>query len=33
VGVLCAAATIGFGVAPSPLVDWAGNAAQSLSAF
>jgi NADH-quinone oxidoreductase subunit N len=32
-GVFCAAATIAFGVAPSPLVDWASNAAQSLGVF
>jgi NADH-quinone oxidoreductase subunit N len=31
-GLLCAAATIAFGVAPSPLIDWATNAAQSLGA-
>jgi NADH-quinone oxidoreductase subunit N len=29
-GLICAAATIAFGVAPSPLIDWATNAAQSL---
>ncbi len=32
-GLICAAATVAFGVAPSPLVDWASNAAQSLSDF
>jgi NADH-quinone oxidoreductase subunit N len=30
-GLICAAATIAFGVAPSPLIDWATNAAQSLA--
>lgn len=30
VGLLCAAATIAFGVAPSPLIDWASHAAGSL---
>jgi NADH-quinone oxidoreductase subunit N len=29
-GILCAAATIAFGVYPDPLVDWASNAAGSL---
>ena len=29
-GLICAAATIAFGVAPSPLIDWASNAAGSL---
>ncbi|HEX6586446.1 MAG TPA: NADH-quinone oxidoreductase subunit N [Solirubrobacterales bacterium] len=29
-GLLCAAATIAFGVAPSPLIDWASHAAGSL---
>jgi NADH-quinone oxidoreductase subunit N len=29
-GLLCAAATVAFGIAPSPLVDWATNAAGSL---
>ena len=29
-GLLCAAATVAFGVAPSPLIDWATNAAGSL---
>jgi NADH-quinone oxidoreductase subunit N len=29
--VLCGAATIVFGVAPSPLVDWASHAASSLT--
>jgi hypothetical protein len=28
-----AAATIFFGVFPSPLVDWASNAGQALAAF
>ena len=32
-GLICAAATVAFGVAPAPLVDWASNAAQSLGAF
>jgi hypothetical protein len=31
--VLCAAATVFFGVIPSPLVDWAANAGESLSTF
>jgi NADH-quinone oxidoreductase subunit N len=30
-GLLCAAATVAFGVAPSPLIDWASHAAESLS--
>jgi NADH-quinone oxidoreductase subunit N len=30
-GLLCAAATVFFGVIPSPLVDWASNAGQSLA--
>jgi hypothetical protein len=30
-GVVCAAATVAFGVYPDPLVDWATNAAESLS--
>jgi NADH-quinone oxidoreductase subunit N len=30
-GVICAAATVAFGVYPDPLVDWATNAAESLS--
>jgi hypothetical protein len=30
-GLLCAAATIAFGVAPSPLIDWASHAAESLT--
>src|SRR5262249_19835215 len=30
-GLLCAAATVVFGVVPSPLIDWASHAAQSLS--
>jgi NADH-quinone oxidoreductase subunit N len=29
-GILCAAATIAFGVAPSPLVDWASSAGASI---
>ena len=29
-GILCAAATIAFGVAPSPLVDWAANAGAAI---
>ncbi len=29
-GVLCAAATVFFGIDPSPLVDWAANAGQSF---
>ena len=33
VGVLCAAATVFFGVIPSQLVDWASAAGESLSAF
>ena len=32
-GILCAAATIFFGVIPSPLVDWAANAGESLGTF
>ena len=32
-GVLCAAATIFFGVIPSPLVDWASAAGESLNTF
>jgi len=32
-GMLCAAATIFFGVIPSPLVDWAANAGESLGTF
>jgi NADH-quinone oxidoreductase subunit N len=31
--VLCAAATVFFGVIPSPLVDWAANAGESLGTF
>jgi NADH-quinone oxidoreductase subunit N len=31
-GVLCAAATIAFGVYPDPLVDWAADAGQSVAA-
>ena len=31
--LLCAAATIAFGVAPDPLIDWAHHAATSLSTF
>ena len=31
-GLICAAATIAFGVAPSPLIDWASHAAGSLAA-
>jgi NADH-quinone oxidoreductase subunit N len=30
-GLLCAAATVAFGVAPSPLIDWASHAAESLT--
>jgi NADH-quinone oxidoreductase subunit N len=30
-GVVCAAATVAFGVYPDPLVDWATNAAESLT--
>jgi NADH-quinone oxidoreductase subunit N len=30
-GLLCAAATVVFGVAPSPLIDWASHAAESLA--
>jgi NADH-quinone oxidoreductase subunit N len=30
-GLLCAAATIAFGIAPSPLIDWASHAASSLA--
>ncbi|MGZ5315878.1 MAG: NADH-quinone oxidoreductase subunit N [Solirubrobacterales bacterium] len=33
VAVLCAGATVFFGVIPSPLVDWASAAGESLSAF
>ena len=29
-GILCAAATVVFGVAPSPLVDWASAAGASI---
>ena len=29
--LLCGAATITFGVAPSPLIDWASHAADSLA--
>jgi NADH-quinone oxidoreductase subunit N len=29
-GLLCAVATVAFGVAPSPLIDWASHAADSL---
>jgi NADH-quinone oxidoreductase subunit N len=32
-GILCAAATVAFGVYPDPLVDWATSAAESLSTF
>lgn len=32
-GVLCAAATVFFGVIPSPLVDWASAAGESLGTF
>ncbi|MGZ5375934.1 MAG: NADH-quinone oxidoreductase subunit N [Solirubrobacterales bacterium] len=31
--VLCAAATVVFGVFPSPLIDWASNAGSSLATF
>jgi hypothetical protein len=30
-GLLCAAATVAFGIAPSPLIDWASHAASSLA--
>ena len=30
-GVICAVATVAFGVAPSPLIDWASHAAESLA--
>jgi NADH-quinone oxidoreductase subunit N len=30
-GLICAAATIVFGIAPSPLIDWASHAAESLT--
>jgi NADH-quinone oxidoreductase subunit N len=30
-GLICAAATVAFGVAPSPLIDWASQAADSLT--
>jgi NADH-quinone oxidoreductase subunit N len=30
-GLICAAATVAFGVAPSPLIDWASHAAESLA--
>jgi NADH-quinone oxidoreductase subunit N len=30
-GLICAAATVAFGVAPSPLIDWASHAAGSLT--
>jgi NADH-quinone oxidoreductase subunit N len=30
-GLICAAATVAFGVAPSPLIDWASHAAGSLA--
>jgi NADH-quinone oxidoreductase subunit N len=29
-GILCATATVAFGIAPSPLIDWASHAAESL---
>ena len=29
--LVCAAATVAFGVAPSPLIDWASHAASSLA--
>ena len=29
--LLCAAATVAFGIAPSPLIDWASHAAESLA--
>jgi NADH-quinone oxidoreductase subunit N len=32
-GILCAAATIFFGVIPSPLVDWANHAGASIATF
>ncbi len=31
--ILCAAATVAFGVAPDPLIDWAHHAATSLTTF
>jgi NADH-quinone oxidoreductase subunit N len=31
--LLCAAATVVFGIAPSPLIDWAANAGASLATF
>ena len=31
--ILCAAATVFFGVIPSPLVDWAASAGESLATF
>jgi NADH-quinone oxidoreductase subunit N len=33
IAVLCAAATVFFGVIPSPLVDWASSAGESLAGF
>jgi NADH-quinone oxidoreductase subunit N len=32
-GILCAAATVFFGVIPSPLVDWANHAGASIAPF
>jgi hypothetical protein len=29
--LICAAATVAFGIAPSPLIDWASHAASSLA--
>ncbi|MGA9635119.1 MAG: hypothetical protein WBQ41_07745, partial [Solirubrobacterales bacterium] len=29
--LVCAAATVAFGVAPSPLIDWASHAASSVA--
>jgi hypothetical protein len=29
--VICATATVVFGIAPSPLIDWASHAASSLT--
>jgi len=30
-GLFCATATVAFGIAPSPLIDWASHAASSLA--
>jgi hypothetical protein len=32
-GAVCAAATVFFGVIPSPLVDWASHAGASIAPF